>query len=62
MSNKEQNDQQETKEKIEKEEIIENKDENLKRAIQQKMMSLKTKQIALKKKVKRVKRKNFKKK
>ena len=29
MSNKEQNDQQETKEKIEKEEIIENKDENL---------------------------------
>ena len=29
MSKKEQNDQQETKEKIEKEEIIENKDENL---------------------------------
>ena len=29
MSNKEKNDQQETKEKIEKEEIIENKDENL---------------------------------
>ena len=30
MNNKEKNDQQETKEKIEKEEIIENKDENLK--------------------------------
>ena len=29
MNNKEKNDQQETKEKIEKEEIIENKDENL---------------------------------